>query len=160
MKQSRLDIEKMLLREPKASFENELAVWRKMRPLTIDDFQTFWERVEADRPLFDVNVAEFMNWQCWDTDGFRSSGMRHKISKKEYGIVRESCAHGGICEATYKHGQYHGLSRCIQFNEVWIDVWRTNRVVASLCFDSDFKEQSRGGPQAHLLEKVQPSDFA
>ena len=79
-------ITEMLQSAPTGVTDDVLMMWQRMKPMSIELFEKYWERVEPNVPLLDVENAEFQHWQ---DDGWRYFGTRHKITGQTHGIVRE-----------------------------------------------------------------------
>ena len=54
-----------------------LNTWKLMRPLTIEELDDYWNRVEKNgTPMTCTDTAEYLEWQ--DDYGDFLQGMRHK----------------------------------------------------------------------------------
>ena len=78
--------------------------------------------------------------------------MEHETTGKRHGIVRMVTGDGDILEMSYRNGNRHGLKRVVYKNVVKVFLNKDGSSVAYVCFDSDFYETERGGPQQHLLD--------
>ena len=61
--------------EVKCFDSRQLAMWGRMKPLSIAMLQRHWESVERIAPLIDLNKARYFQWE---EDGICCKGMRHR----------------------------------------------------------------------------------
>lgn len=69
---------------------DKLRMWKKMIPVTIEQFLACWELVENEMPMTDLKNAEFTKWK--DKDGSVNTGMRRKM--KETKLLAHLNPHG------------------------------------------------------------------
>lgn len=107
-KQYKARIQQMLRSIPDGASEDHRALWRKIKPLSVEQLERFWRKVEPNNPLFSNSNLEY---QKWKSNGIVNYGMRDKTTGLAYGIVRQVKPSGWIHESTFKDGKLHGLSR-------------------------------------------------
>ena len=89
-----------------------LEMWRRMKPMTIELFQTYWSKIELEVPLMDYSKAIYKEWR--GHNDWRYSGMCIRTTGKKHGIVRMVAPNGDICEGSFKNEKRHGLCRKIE----------------------------------------------
>ena len=86
--------------------EDEIEIWDALKPLNMELFIKYWEKVEATvkyrntEPIFKLDQYRFKHW-C-DSFG-HYFGYRNRSGQK-HGIVRSLTSASGIVESTYLHG--------------------------------------------------------
>ena len=72
--------------------------------LSIVTFDKFWRlsNLNASTPMFDFANSEYDEWGS--ISGV-FTGMRHKMTGREHGIVRTQRPSGGILDGTYNDGR-------------------------------------------------------
>ena len=77
--------------------------------------------------------------------------MDAELTHKAHGVARVIDYFGGIHEATFKRGAYHGLDRWIWPGGVEVRLFKEGSLLAFVAFDSNFQETNRGGLQPDSL---------
>ena len=73
--------------EYKAGAVKSLAIWHKMRPLTVPNFQYFWNLDNPDVLMTDTQKAEFTTWT--GVFGEKYEGMRVcNTGNMQHGVMR------------------------------------------------------------------------
>ena len=85
--------------------------------------------------------------------------MEAEPTSKAHGVARVIDYFGGVHEATFKRGAYHGLDRWIWPNGIEIRLFKQGAMLAFIKFDSNFNETERGGFQSDLLNDIGPATF-
>lgn len=70
-------VTEMLQSTPVGVTDEVMLMWQRMKPMSVELFQKYWDRVEPNASLFDIQNAEYQHWQ---DDGWRYFGMRHKVT--------------------------------------------------------------------------------
>lgn len=105
-------------------------------------FLKFWLMIDKSAVLLDTAESVF---ESWEEDGVVFSGMRHAMSGKPHGIIRQVWPDEGVYEGCYKNGQAHGLERCISANEIRIGLHKNGKELAFFTFNRDFQMIHRKG---------------
>ena len=75
----------MLKAEPEAG-EKPVALWKKLKPLTPESMQPFWNMVEDKKtPMTDHKNTEFAVWS--NEDGVNYTGMKNASTGEQHGIL-------------------------------------------------------------------------
>lgn len=82
--------------------------------MTIEQFQKYWDKLETELPMLDL---ENVYYKDWNERGTRNFGLRHKETHKRHGIIRILTA-DSMEEATWLQGKRHGFSRQISSSGV------------------------------------------
>ena len=161
-------ITKLMNSIPAEATPEQVEKWFKMRPLSIDLLERYWNYVEDDRegyPMFDVVNARYSEWEesvqiyedeMWSQQTFKYYGMRHEISGQPHGPVRKIDPDGNVYEGCYKAGRAHGLSRDLQpqRGEIALFVWQDNVPLAQKYFGNGLGQVSESGENQFLLNNV------
>lgn len=101
-------VNQMLKTIPDGCSDDHRTLWRKLRPLTVEQLEKCWNLVDPNNSLF-INVN--LEFQKWKSGGITNYGMRDRKTGLPFGIVRQVKPNGWIHESTFKDGKLHGLSR-------------------------------------------------
>ena len=118
---------------------NHQKAWNVLRPMKIEDLQTFWDKVEfqTGSPMIDQMRTYYDEW----TDGgFKYWGMRRQDNGNIEGIIRQYSPNGGIRIYTAKDGKCHGFYLWImeKTSTYCIGLYKKGKRIAHLFFDSNF----------------------
>ena len=146
-------VNKMLSSDPVGASAASLAIWRRIKPLTVAQLKQFWHKFSSQDMLDDG--LEYREWQEGNQKCF---GTVNRISGKQHGIVRKVQLNGQIFELTYKDGWQHGMERKVANDKVYIEAYKEGEHRAKLAFNTNFKRTFIRDPD-HLLDDVTPGDF-
>ena len=140
----------LMTEEPHGASEKVIAMWQKMKPLAIEQFDEFIK--EGDGKAFDPSVADYTVWN--DIDGSYCEGMRHRHTGRKHGLVRKVNIDGSFSEATWNDGQKIGVRRKIYEDRVHILNRNGLTKITKLVFDRDMNLIIMTGKQDSRLETL------
>ena len=132
-----------LLRTPPDAGSKQLAMWHKMKRLTVEQFEYYWQLVEKHNPMFEFKKIKYTAWDPnhWTGLLFKYEGLRHRHDGEAHGIIRVVNPDGDIIEYTCREGKSHGLFRWIKEKLVIVWLKKAGQNVAMLEFSHDFEEK-------------------
>ena len=142
----------LMTEEPHGASEKVIAMWQKMKPLAIEQFDEFIKELDRDGKAFDPSVAEYAVWN--DIDGAHCEGMRHKHTNRKHGLVRKVNTDGSFSEATWNDGQKIGARRKIYEDRVHILNRNGLTKFTKLVFDRDLQLILMTGKQDDRLKSL------
>ena len=132
-----------------------------MKPLTIEIFEEYWHLVEVTGGKENSLPWPDLIYDEWESEfAGKCFGTRHRLSGEKHGIVRWILPNGCIEESTWKNGQWHGLSRIIESDEIKIILRAKNLPLNEFTFNSNFDETYRKQRNKHLLDNLTPAYFS
>ena len=145
--------EELLAFEPTGIFLKDINLWKRLKPLTFDQFEHYIAKASPETPQLDLSDTEFKTWRegkityrgtrLRNTEKSLSQAAKPVRSERKHGVVRVIKRNEFIAEATYKDGKFHGLYRFISDSMVKVSLYREDIELAHVQFNSNLRETSR-----------------
>ena len=141
--------EELLAFEPTGIFLKDINLWKRLKPLTFDQFEHYIAKASPETPQLDLSDTEFKTWR---EGKITYSGTRLRNTERKHGVVRVIKRNEFIAEATYKDGKFHGLYRFISDSTVKVSLYREDIELAHVQFNSNLRETSRQDSSNYLSD--------